>query len=337
MEGRISVVNTYPSSNDTNVSTDTEIKVTFDKDISKRTLAGNVNVLSGDGEKIDCIISSANATITITPRNTLPPNNSITVIIKGNNDPENAIADKGICSPLGDYMLGNYIYSFSTKTAIKETERVVNMSPDNVAFKGQPIFKGDTTNDTINVARYIDIEVSTSNTFEVAANVWSGRCSLEEFNKGVSCDKSLPNGSYYWRARTVCDVNGEWCGCCSFAIDDHAKAVVVTDDHINIDVAFPKAWDMLDAKIESVYPEDNKSNVANNLKTITVVIDQIVPEEELQYASLSIVGETLDESDPSIEPHYVDANVSIVYDHDNNKTILVISLPVCEEEEEGES
>lgn len=330
--GRLSVVYTSPTPKDINVDTSSKIYITFDADVSKRTLAGNIIILDGKGKQIDCYISSANRDVTITPRNPLPDNSSITVIIKGCNDPNNALAPKGVLSPTGDCMLGDYSFSFSTISKIKETESVVNMAPDNVALTRQPIFKGDITHNTINVPQFIDIEISSSNTFETNTMITSFRCSVEDFIIGVKADRNIPYGSYYWKARTVCKVNGDWCGPCGFAIDDHSTAKVVAEDHIAIDPAFPIDWNLLEAKVEDTFPNDKRTNVKNNLKTISIVIDQIIPEEELQYASLKIVGTSLN----SDEEEEIDPTVSIVYDHENSKTIIIAELPEIIDEEDIE-
>ena len=331
MQNRLSVISTLPSSHELNIKTDTVITVTFDKDLSKSSLQGNVLLIDGRGNRVDYTVSYSSRVITITPRTALKTQMDYRVVIKGNNDPNNPGADKGVTSPIGEWMLGDYTFSFSTESPIKETEHVINTTPNNIVIDVQPLFKGDVTNGTINVVQYIEIEISTSNTFEPTFNVWTGRCSLEDFRIGVQCDKYLNDGSYYWRAKAISEVSGEWCDTCQFGIEVHSDSSVVAGDYVDVDVAFPEAWDMMDANIIDIFPNDNRSHVPTNLKTITVVLDQIVPEEELRYATLSITGEPVDGDMYSLSHGEIDTDISIVYDHENNLTILVITLPVLEE------
>lgn len=332
MQKRLSIINTSPTSSSVNVKKDTVVTITFDKDISKSSVSGNVYITDGSGEKVDCLVSYSNRVITVSPRSPLSPSGTYRVVVRGNNDPDNEGSYKGITSPIGEYMLGDYTFGFSTESPIKETEYVIDMSPNNIVMEHQPQLKGDVTNDTIDVPKRIDIEISSSNTFETSLIVWSGTCSVEDFRNGFSCDRYLEDGSYYWRARAISQVNGLWSEACQFAIERHAGSKVVADDYVDTDIAFPESWDMMDAKIIGIYPDDNRSSVPTNLKTISIVLDQIIPDEELRFANLSITGEAVDGDAYSDSHGDVDANIDIVYDHDNNYTILIITLPVVESE-----
>lgn len=328
MQKRLSVINTFPTSSDLNVKTDVVVAITFDKDISKSSLSGNVFINGSSGEKVECAISYSNRVISITPREPLMPQSSYRVVIKGNNDPNNPGAYKGVTSPIGEFMLGDYTFSFSTESSIKETEYVIDMTPNNIVIMEQPIFKGNVTNDTTNVVQYIDIEIYTSNTFEPVFTVWNGRCSVEDFIEGVSADVYLSDATYYWRARAVSEVNGLWSELCQFGIEVHSDSSVVAGDYVDVDVAFPDSWDMMDANIVDIYPTDGRSHVPTNLKTISIVLDQIVPEEELRYATISLNGEAVDGDTYAAIHGEVDPEIAVVYDHDNNLTILIVTLPV---------
>lgn len=332
MQKRLSVINTSPSSNSINVKNDTAITIYFDRDVSKNSLQGNVYVLNSRGDKLDCVVSYANRVITATPRVPLAPSDTYRVVVRGNNNPDTESVYKGVTSPIGEYMLGDYTFSFSTESANKETEFVIDMSPNNIIIENQPQLKGSVTSDTVNTPRYVDVEVSISNTFEKSLLVWSGKCSIEDFKAGISCDSFLEDGTYYWRARAVGDASGNWSETCQFAIERYASAKVVSEDHSETDIAFPESWEMMDAKIIGVYPTDSRSSVPTNLKTISIVFDQIIPTEELRFANFGITGEAVDGDSYSESHGEIDANINIAYDHENNYTILIITLPVLESE-----
>ena len=331
MQNRLSITNTSPTANSINVKTDSKVLIYFDKNVSKSSIANNVILIDRNGDKVDCLIEMNDKIMVISSRDMLKPSSTYRVIIKGNNNPNQLGYPTGLTSPIGEYILGDYTFSFSTITPISETEYVVDTTPNNIAISHQPIFKGDVTNNTINVPKQINIVISHSNTFEPALIVWEGTCNLADFRTGISCNRNLPNGTYYWKARAVSEVHGEWSEVSQFAIENHSAATVVPDDYIDIDIAFDETWDMLDAKIINIFPDNDRSSVNNNLKTISITIDKIVPEQELAYANIIVTGNRIDGdiyelSHGEIEIEHID----VVYDHDNGVTILILTLPVID-------
>lgn len=325
------IVNTVPKANANGHPVDQGIEVVFDKDIDKTTISGNVLLIDGAGNAIECRYQYTNKVLTIVPRENLSQGKSYTVIVHGDNNPNDATAPKGITSVTGTSMLGDYRFSFTTITAKLQAERLFGLTPNGIVLNEIPTLKGESTTETINPTKVVHIEISNSNTFEDGLLVWSGECSIEDFEKGFKPNLNLFDGTYYWRARPCSDTvalnYGMWSEPAQFAIETHTEATVVTSDHIDVDVAFPEHWDMLGPSIIEVYPQNKRSHVKTNLKTMSIVFDQIVSEQVLEDCYLTLIGEPVDD-DINNETHgQVDIKTSVIYDHDAQTTTIVILLP----------
>lgn len=332
------VINTVPGSNEVDFPVDGQIVVSFDKDISKVTIAGNVLLLDRHGERVECRYQYANKRITIVPRASLLFNTTYTVVLHGDNNPNSAEGNKGLTSPVGEPMLGDYSFCFTTYANSMKAESIIGLTPNGIALTEMPTLKGDTTSETINPTRTVEIQISSSNTFEAGVIIWSGEVSIERFREGFKPSESLFDGSYYWRARSwsnvVEEVYGEWSEIAQFAIETHADATAVATDSVDVDVAFPSGWNMLEPSITNVYPIDGRSGVKTNLKTISIEIDQIISEEALADCYISLTGVPIDDDNFSESHDEVDvSNTTVVYDYDAETTTIIITLPELEGEE----
>ena len=326
-----SIISTLPKANSNGFPVDGHIVVTFDKDISKASIAGNVVLLDRSGTALECRYQYINREITIIPREGLRPGSTYTVIIHGDMNPNNATGNKGIISPTGSAMLGNYQFAFTTIASTMRGEEIVGLSPNGMVFDKIPELKGQTTHDTINPTQSVQIQISSSNTFESGLIIWDGDCDIKDFEQGFRPNVTIFDGTYYWRARSCSDaVNenyGEWSQPAQFAIETHVDATVVADDHVNIDVAFPEDWDMLPPAITEVYPQDNRSHVKTNLKTMSVVLDQIVPETVLEDCYITLTGKSVDEDIENESHGEIEFTPNVIYDYEAQTTTIVISLP----------
>lgn len=326
-----SIVSTVPGANNNGFPIDKPIVIAFDKDVAKSSISSNIQVIDRLGQSVECRFQYANKEIKITPREILKPNTSYTVIVHGDMNPNDTSAKKGIMSPTGAYMLGDYKFAFTTVSDILISESLFGLTPNQVVVTEVPSLKGETTCNTINPTKVVHIELSTSNTFEAGLIVWSGECDIKEFESGIKPNTDLFDGTYYWRARTCSDVikliYGDWSEIAQFAIEAHSDAKIVTSDHVDVDVAFPADWNMIEPTISEMYPQDGRSNVKTNLKTISIVFDQIVPEQVLESGYITLTGEPVDD-DINNEGHgEVVFITSVIYDHEAQTTTIVISLP----------
>lgn len=326
-----SVIHTVPRNNSTEFPVADSIIVTFDKDIAKTSISGNIRVIDRKGSNIECRYQYTNRVITITPRADLEFNSTYTVILSGDNDPNNPQSNKGLLSPIGESMLGDYTFSFSTHMPELKAESIVGLTPNDILLKEPPKLKGETTNDTMNPTRTVEIQISSSNTFEAGLILWNGTIGLSEFENGVKPDIEMFDGRYYWRARSwsdvVSEIHGDWSEVAQFAIEQYADATVVATDSAEIDVAFPNSWNMLEPSIIDVYPADKRSSVKSNLKTISITIDQIITEKMLSDCYVTLTGEPVDDDIYSTAHGDVDMDFSVVYDHENETTTIICTLP----------
>ena len=320
------VISTFPTNYALSIPVDVEITVEFNMDIFKTSIAGSVHVSNRLGDKVDCRISYSERVLTITPRLPLPGENSYRVIINGDNDPMNPSSFKGITNPLGDAMLGDYIFSFTTFSDTLSTEEIINGSPNNIIITEQPVIQADITTKSDNVIISVDVEISDSNTFDDL--LWSGTVSIESMKAGTKPNHIFADGSYYWRARAVGKLEGRWSETFQFGIDTRSGATIVDGDETEFDIAFPDSWGMLEANIIDVYPNDNSSNVAVNLKTISIVLDRVVSHDVLSASALTLTGTTVDEDDNSTSHGAVEHIIDIAFDHYAGTTTIVLTLPV---------
>lgn len=326
-----SVIKTIPGNHDNNISIDKPIVIVFDKDISKTTISGNIQLIDRGGVAVECRYQYANKEVTVVPVEKLSFNKTYIVVVRGDNNPNESGGNKGILSPTGMPMLGDYSFSFTTIQSVMQGEYIVDLTPNNIVLDAMPILKGKTTTGTINPTQTVHIEISHSNTFDTGTLAWDGTCDIEAFQEGFKPNVSLFDGRYYWRARscsnTIHQSFGEWSEAAQFAIETHKEATVVADDYVNVDVAFPLDWDMLEPSIVEVYPQPNRSHVKTNLKTLTIVYDKIVPEEMLKNCYVALTGSPVDDDINSEAHGNVQLTTSIIYDHENHTTTVVLSLP----------
>lgn len=323
-----SVIETYPANHAISVAVDVQITVLFDSDVSKSSIAGNVFLYDHNGKQIDCRITYVDKLLTLSPRGNLDGNGSFKVVVKGDNDPDNASAPKGITNPLGYPMLGDYEFTFATFSQEEALEDVINGVPNNIIIEEQPILKFDVTSVTGNVVESIRLQVSESNTFDVIE--WEGEVaySTEVKENGVSPNVVLPDGTYYWRAQVIGEASdGNWSDTFQFNINTVLPSTVVDEDTVSLDPAFPESWDMLEPNIISVYPKDGFTNISTKLKTITVVFDQIIPSEQLKSSMVTLTGESVDGDDTNTSHGEVSVSLDVAYDHTLNTTTLIVTLP----------
>lgn len=323
-----SIIETYPTNHAISIAVDTAIKITFDSDVSKSSIAGNVFLYDHNGKQIDCRITYSERVLTLTPKSNLDGNGSFKVIVKGDNDPENASAPKGITNPLSYPMLGDYEFTFATFSHELALENIINGTPNSVMIDEQPNLKFDVTKTTGNLVEKVRIQISQSNIFDVIE--WEGEVGYSDDVKknGVSPNVMLPDGTYYWRGQVIGSTSdGNWSDTFQFNINTVLPSTVVEDDTISLDPAFPESWDMLEPNIIVVYPKDGFTNISTKLKTITIVFDQIIPEEQIKNNMVTLVGESVDGDDTNTSHGEVKVSLDVAYDHTLNTTTLIITLP----------
>lgn len=328
------VISTTPANKAIGIATDIQPTIRFDKDIAKTCLAGNIFLTDRRGNKVDIRIQYKNQTVTIEPVSDLDPNMTYTVIAQGDNDPGTQGDHSGVSTSLGYYMLGDYIYSFTTYSKSAIVDDIINGSPHNTIINSQPVikFKGDDRG--IHENYIAEVQVSESNTFDNV--IWEG---LTELNKalgsGVRLAEELKDGSYYWRARVKSPEVGNWSDIHIFNLSTVTDRPVVEEDTVPEDIAFPEEWDMISPKLIEISPANNKSNVSINLKTMYAVVDGIIPEDSIK--NIRLRGEAVDGSGSSSSHDVVGCNISVCYDNSENKTYIAFEIPsldqVAEEED----
>lgn len=320
-----SVIGTSPSNYARDVMANTEITIQFDMDLSKATIGGSVLLYDRFGSMVPTFISYSDKVVTVKPRNTLDSNTTYRVLVKGDKNPDSIAGDKGVGNPIGNYMLGDYEFSFVTASEYTTSGLVVNGYPSNIMVdSAKPRLRFELQKLSNHMTPVVEVQLSSTNTFEQL--LWTTMVPYDDDVKenGVVPDITLSDGTYYWRVRVV---NDKWSDTYQFNLSSEHGGSVVDDDEPVIDIAFPETWDMLDPNMIETYPEDNFSNVAVNIKTLTVTFDTLIPKEQLTSNTITISGRHIDE-DTYYDTHDIDLReVSVYYDEDNQTTTLIITLP----------
>ena len=321
------VIETNPSNYSTDVAIDIQITVRMDADVSKTSITGNVHLYDKNGKEVDIRLSYSNRTITISPRDVLQGSSTYRLLLQGDNDPESTTNKKGLCTPLNDYMLGDYSINFSTYSNDNRIEEIINGTPNNIMIVSQPVIKFDVTSNTTNPVVSTQVQISYTNTFEkilVDSEIALYTVQTEGFKPNVE----LADGLYYWRARVKDKTeNGNWSETYTFNINTIEQLPVVDEDSVPIDSSFPSEWNMTEPSIISVFPKDNATQVPLNLKTIAVVIDQIISEDLIKEDMITLTGAPVDDDDTATVHGIIEGTLNVAYDYEEGTTTLLFSLP----------
>lgn len=321
-----SIINTIPENHAVSVPVDIEIRIEFDMDISKSSIGGNVHLYDRLGNVVDSKIIYKNKVISIIPSQHLHGSHTYKVVVQGNNDPTSA-STRGISNPLGYSMLGDYEFTISTYSQNLALENIINGSPNDIVINEQPTLKFNITEVTDNPVETIQVQISTTNTFNQIS--WEGTVDYKTIkDEGIKPNKAFEDGLYYWRARVIGETEGNWSDTFKFNVCITDAASIVIDDVVDVDIAFPEQWNMLEPQIIEVYPNDNFSNVSTNLKVITVVIDQIIPAESIKPEMFSFVGNSVDGDDTNTSHGEVTGILESISNEDEGTTTLTFTLPI---------
>lgn len=320
------IIETYPSNYSTGVPVDVKITAKFDMDVAKSSIAGNIHLYDRHGKEVDARFSYDNRTVTIIPREVLQGSATYRVVFLGDNNPENTIKKVGICTPLNHYMLGDYSITFSTYSNDERIEEIINGSPNNIMITSQPIIKFDTTGKIDNPVVSVQVQISHSKSFDKSVcDSIIGFQTIEE--EGYKPSVALADGLYYWRARVKDQSkDGNWSDTFTFNINTIEQLPVVDEDTVIMDLSFPDEWNMTEPSIVNIFPLDNAALVPLNLKTVAIVVDQILPSELIYEDMLTITGTSVDGDDTVAEHGVVAGMFNVAYDYAESTTTLLFSL-----------
>jgi hypothetical protein len=337
-----SVIHTDPKRFATNVHVAAKITIGFDSDIEKTSIAGNIHLYNSAGKPIEVRCSYREKVVTVTPREKLSSEETYRVVVQGDNNPAGSIR-RGIHSIIGTYMQGDYEFVFTTKNQLDSLENIVDGYPHDIVINVQPEFRYHIAELTGAETAVVEIQLSKTKVFDNV--LWTGTGTPEDGKKGIKCGIVLTDAVYYWRARVVRAENqGTWSDSFQFHLNTIPRVPVVEDDTIPLDPVFPSDWDISAPVVLTTYPDDNQAAVPLNQQVIAVVIDGLIPVEQIDFDSIYLTCEpniSFTNAGEGAKLNYrtkfdhddIMGDIDVVYNTHDNTTTLILKLSALPESE----
>lgn len=299
-----------PSSYETDVNVNSQIKVEFNSELNTDSIFSNFAILLdahrtyipgkpikiSDYTVVDGTLTYKDKCIIFTPNNQLHEKARYIIYVK-----ENAIKDI-----LGRVMLSNYLSYFDTEgVGTLQPCEIISPSNNSIIVSLDSVELQDLQSD-----KYI-LQISKVKTFEVVVydNVEDVNLIEKEFNLG--------DGLYYMRAKAV---NGDFGETSVFTIRSHQNTVP-TDEDLDEDFIYePFIEDGI--TLEECVP--NGINVSEKSNVIYMKFKGEVTPEMIDIFEVQVYGELADEDDYGVvnEHGELDGSYSIVYDDKNDETYI---------------
>lgn len=325
------VIRTYPRNLAVEIPAKAEIKIDFNTDLDRDYVSDYIQVFNSQGQRLSGITLYDERSVTFKADSPFGDYQTIKVLVIGD---DLSGTENGIRSVLGERMRGDYLFTFTTQ-AVENLPAPSLIQPVNQSIiQREPVFNWS----AVTGAESYQIEVSTSNTLNpVIWPVKEADYRVFDISEPLVPDTSFADGNYYWRVRAISPdgVFGEWSITSQFSKDTHVEGViseedVVTDEH----PFFEEMEDDGYLEILSVFPQEDFSNVALNLKVVYIHVAGTFTQEQV-VDSITIEGTYVDgdDSDPTLIHGEVEPEVIQVYPQNDGTTIIAFQFPEMEVDE----
>jgi hypothetical protein len=271
----------------TNLST---LAIGFGTDLDAASIEGNIRLSSKEGVPVPVSLKYEYRTITVTIRQLLSPNTQYQLMVFGDGNLDDS-GNTGVRSALGIAMQGNAIISFSTMKSDSLMAPIGKHPLDKSIIETAPAFNWELSEGAI---RY-EIQVSTSNT--MSPMHWS---SANIAAPPVYPSVPLGESVYYWRIRAIDKYQkvSEWSPIYIFNLDTVKESPLTPEDTLAPELSYNKLDTVDDGYVEFLesFPQDNFTNVKDNLKTVYFTVLGVVTEEDISVEMIgqSVTGEDND-------------------------------------------
>lgn len=320
------VVITHPGSLSRDIATNNHITINFNLDLHTRHISDTVIVRCLETDFMDAkledpgvaarstnvpgVLTYANRTLVFAPSHQLKPDMVYNVMVVSN-----ANTLQGVRSVLGRFMVKNHSFVFKTAKRVALNPIDLLTPSNNSVIRQAPTF---TWKEAPGI-RYYNLEVSRSNIFRTIhwSNCVDSSVTSPPLTPGVHFDESLfaEDGIYYWRIQAVSwdHDTSEFSAVYQFHIDRATLTPIHPDDDLVNDPA--KSESNRYIEVIEVFPEDEFSNVALNLKTIYVKMEGDFDPTQLTRTSFEVKGQLVESgvagtSHEEVQGTYVIANAS---------------------------
>lgn len=303
-----------PSTNESGVETNTDIKIKFNADVLAKTIVGNVcvyedtnNLFNGTIDPTELVringkISYESKTIIFTPNEELNENKQYIIVVKKD----------GIKDIIGRSLLFDNISTFFTK-ANKSFVKPNIISPlYGETLTETPIIEFTDMYDVYNVQISKNSEFDT---YVINDVVNSLNATTVKYKPNIA----LKDGLYFIRVKAHDSV-----------FSDTIQVYIQSDTGLVSEEDYDdliRQFDEVDLELLECFP--NRDKVAGvNIKTIYLKFKGNIGIEKLNINKTSLIGELFDETDSDVieEDGYAETKIYVVYDDEEDVTYVINSV-----------
>jgi len=260
-----------PKAFSTEVALDSNIEVKFFRAMDKTTFGASTFIVEKEGTDIratgSLLYSALNKTITFIPDISFNPGTTYRVIVVGHNKPVTSPID-GIKDALGNGMMGDFFWTFTTSTSAMLPQTVLRSPTDQSAIQIQPTFSWD----PIPSADHYDIEVSQTNSFDIiywplVTDIVDTSLTTVMPDRVFDVDKQ-----YFWRVRGVraSGQKGHYSYVQTFYIGEIDLSSVALEDAVSTSAAIYGGFAPI--QVIDTYPKPNAYGVAPDIDQVWIIL-----------------------------------------------------------------
>ena len=313
-----------PRKIDSNVPLDTDIKVTFQRDMDVSTLnTSTFQVAKNNGETIEGHINYDDKIAYFVPEGELEPDTTYQVTLVGQSDLEENEKEQGIKDILDNSLYGNYTWTFTTENS-KTIDPPQLEEPYNESYLTEnPIeFSWERPEGAVR----FELQVARDRNFR--AVIWPKKDSHIS-KEHITPDVEFEDGQYYWRVRSIDSRErpSKWSEIWTFSIDTLKKGKVTehdADEPEVIESGYVPARELADQ-----FPEESDSNLDLNLGAIVIKVLGEVDPEEVNENNFKINGKTIGYRQEDESHGRVEGTISVFY-KDGLSHIIFQPEPITE-------
>lgn len=276
-----------------NVKLNKEIRVTFQRDMDADTInASTFQVASNQGHQIKGEVYYSKQKAYFKPDNPLDPDTTYQVTLIGESETEEPEGE-GIRDILGNYLYGNYTWTFTTTDSITIESPQLKEPYNEVYLEDNPIeFSWERPEGAVR----FEIQVAKDRAFRTV--LWPEEIT-QISSDYITPDIEFADGQYYWRVRAIDSRErpSKWSNIWTFSIDTLKKGKVAPEDTIAPEVV--EAGYTSPRELAELFPEKEQSNIDLNLGAVVIKVLGDVDPDEVGENNFKITGYSItDGSDP---------------------------------------
>ena len=260
-----------PKAFDIEVALDSTIEVKFFRAMNQITFGASTFIVEKEGTDTringGIAYSALSKTLTFTPTVDFDPGITYRVTIVGHNKPTTSPID-GIKDILGNGMMGDFFWTFTTSTSAMLPETTLRTPGDQSAIQTQPTFAWDPIPD----ADHYDIEVSQTNSFDVI--YWPlPSDTIDTTLTTVMPDRIFDvDKQYFWRVRGVrlSGQKGHYSDVFTFYLGEIDLSTIALEDNISTSAAIYGGFAPI--QVIDAYPKPDAYDVAPDIGEVWITI-----------------------------------------------------------------